>query len=200
VFDDLRTAGYGDAEIEKAREITNATGRVLASHFTQGYDELDAVRAKYGNEPWYKHAQGEFTGLLLSYPNWVSRLIGPWFEVGTPMAYDPLPPLKAYDGPHLWVLAGRDSSAPSENTLRVLRELQPTHPNLSVVMFPTADHGITEFVEKNGERTDMRFSDGYFHLIVDWILFKEAKPRVAGPIVYRGGEPAGAPAAPALNQ
>ena len=115
------------------------------------------------------------------------------FDVGTPMEYDPIPALQAYQGPHLWILAGRDSSAPSENTLRILREVQATHPNLDIVMFPTADHGITEFEEKNGERIDTRFSDGYFQLMVDWLLFKEPKVRVQGPVVYEGG--ATAPAA-----
>jgi pimeloyl-ACP methyl ester carboxylesterase len=186
VFDDLRTAGYGDDVIAKAREITDATSRVMASRFTDGFDELDAVREKFGKEPWYGKIQGEFTGEFLSTPDWLLRLLGPWFDVGTSWTYDPVPALQAYQGPHLWILAGRDSSAPPENTLRILREVQTTHPNLDIVMFPTADHGITEFEVKNGERVDMRFSDGYFQLLVDWILFKDAKVRVQGPIVYDG--------------
>jgi hypothetical protein len=82
--------------------------------------------------------------------------------------------------------------APGGGTLRVLREVQLTRPNLDVVVFPTADHGITEFEEKNGERIDTRFSEGYFRLMVDWLLFKETKVSVQGPVVYRGGS---APAA-----
>lgn len=190
VFDDLRTAGYGEDVIAKAREITNATGRVMASKFKDGYEELDAVRAKYGKEPWYPKIKGEFTGDFLSYPNWMIQTIAPWFDVGTSWEYDPLPALQAYQGPHLWILAGRDSSAPSENTLRILREVQATHPNLDIVMFPTADHGITEFVEENGERTDVRFSDGYFRLISDWILFKDPHVKAQSPIVYDGSAPA----------
>jgi dienelactone hydrolase len=106
--------------------------------------------------------------------------------VGTPVDYDPLPALDAYRGPALWMLAGRDSLAPSADTLRILRGMQPKHPDLDVVMFPTADHGIIEFEVKNGERVETRFSEGYFQLVVDWILFKETKPRVAGPTVYAG--------------
>jgi pimeloyl-ACP methyl ester carboxylesterase len=130
VFDDLRTAGYGEDVIAKAREITDATGRVMASGFKDGFAELDAVRAKYGNEAWFAKIKGEFTGEFLKYPDWVIGFIGPWFDVGTSWDYDPLPALAAFQGPHLWILAGRDSSAPSANTLRILRELQPTHPNL----------------------------------------------------------------------
>jgi len=186
VFDDLRTAGYGEDVIAKAREITDATGRVMASDFTQGFDGLDAVRAKYEKEPWYPKIEGEFTGDFLRNPNWLLKILGPIFDVGTSWEYDPVPALKAYDKPHLWILAGRDSSAPSANTLRILREVQASRPNLDIVMFPTADHGIIEFEEKSGERLETRFSEGYFRLVADWILFKDAKVEVQGPVVYSG--------------
>ena len=186
VFDDLRTAGFGDDVIAKAREVTDATGRVMGSGFKEGFDELDAVRAKYGKEPWFAKAKGEFTGSFLAYPDWALRIVGPWLDQGTSWTYDPLPALRAYEKPHLWVLAGRDSSAPSETTLRLLRETQTMRPNIDVVVFPNADHGIIEFEENDGERMETRFSEGYFQLVVDWILFKDAKVSVAGPVIYRG--------------
>jgi uncharacterized protein len=193
VFDDLRTAGYGEDVIAKAREITDATGRVMASDFRQGFEQLDAVRAKYGKEPWYPKVQGEFTGDFLAYPNWALRLLGPIVDVGTSWEYDPVPALKAYDKPHLWILAGRDSSAPPANTLRILREVQASRPNLDVVMFPAADHGIIEFEEKDGKRVQTRFSDGYFQLVADWILFKDPAVKVLGPVVYSGKAAASQP-------
>jgi pimeloyl-ACP methyl ester carboxylesterase len=192
VFDDLRSAGYGEDVIAKAREITDATGKVMSSRFTAGFDELDAVRAKYSHEPWYGKIKGEYSGDFLRYPNWVLRLFGPWFDVGTSWTYDPRPALDAYQGPHLWVLAGRDSVAPSEITLRILREVQTTHPNLDIVVFPNTDHGILEFEEKNGERTPTRFADGYFQLLADWINFKQPQVRVDGPVVYDGDAPTAA--------
>lgn len=187
VFDDLRSAGYGDDVIAKAREITDATGKIMLSRFKDGYEELDAVRAKYEKEPWYPKVQGEYTGSLLSAPNWLLRLVGPWFDMGTSWDYDPLPALQAFQGPHLWVLAGRDSSAPSVTTLKVLREVQATHPNLDIVVFPNADHGIIEFTEKpDGTRVETGFSAGYFPLMVEWIHFKQLQVSVPGPIVYDG--------------
>lgn len=187
IYDELRAAGFGDDVLARSREVTDATAKVLGSHFATGFDELDAVRAKYGNEPWFGKMQGQYTGLMLAYPTWVARIVGPWLDVGTPIDYDPIPPLEAYRGPQLWVLAGRDSLAPSRNTLRILRGMQATHPDLDVVLFPTADHGMTEFEEKKGVRQDTRFSDGYFQLIVDWLLFRDAKVKVQGPVVYEGG-------------
>jgi pimeloyl-ACP methyl ester carboxylesterase len=194
VFDDLRSTGYDEDVIAKAREITDATAKVMSSGFTQGFDELDAVRAKYGSEPWYEKIKGEYSGDLLRYPNWLLRLVGPWFDMGTSWTYDPRPALEAYHGPHLWVLAGRDSVAPSEITLRILREVQASHPNLDIVVFPNTDHGIVEFEEKDGERTPTRFADGYFQLLADWINFKQPQVKVEGPAVYDGDAPATAAA------
>lgn len=186
VFDDLRRAGFGEDVIVKASEITKATGRVMASRFKGGFEELDLVRAKFRSEPWFAKVKGEFTGDLLRVPNWVLRLVGPWFDVGTPWDYDPMPALKATQAPHLWILAGQDRSAPSENTLRILQEMQTIQPNLDVVLFPTADHGIVEFETINNERVDTRFSEGYFPLLVQWILRKDPTVNVEGPIVTPG--------------
>jgi len=194
VFDDLREAGYGEDVIAKAREITDATSKIMLSRFKDGYEGLDAVRAKYGKEPWYEKVNGEYSGYMLRLPNWVIQIVGPWIDVGTSWEYDPLPALQAYQGPHLWVLAGRDSSAPSATTLKILREVQATHPSLDVVMFPNADHGIIEFTEKpDGSRVETGFSPGYFQLLADWIHFKDPKMRAEGPIVYDGDKPAATP-------
>jgi pimeloyl-ACP methyl ester carboxylesterase len=181
---DLRDAGYGDDVIAKAREITDATARVISSHFREGFEQFDAVKAKYGNEPWYKAIKGQYTGEFLKYPSFALRIAGPFFEVGTPYAYDSLPPLRAYDGPHLWVIGGSDSVAPSEQTLRVLRALQVDKSKLAVVVFPSADHGIVEFERKNGERVSTRFSPGYFDLMVDWIKTKKINVPADSAVVY----------------
>ncbi len=181
---DLRDAGYSDAIIAKAREITDATARVISSHFTEGFEQFEAVKVKYGNEAWYKAIKGQYSGDLLKYPSFALRIAGPFFEVGTPFAYDSLPPLRAYDGPHLWVIGGSDSVAPSEQTLRVLRTVQVDRPKLAVVVFPNADHGIIEFERKNGERVSTRFSPGYFDLMVDWIKTKKINVPPDSAVVY----------------
>ncbi|MBI1212995.1 MAG: alpha/beta fold hydrolase [Alphaproteobacteria bacterium] len=181
---DLRDAGYGDDVIAKAHEITDATAVVITSHFTKGYEQLEAVKAKYGSEPWYKVIKGQYTGLMLSYPSLMLRYIAPLFEVGTPYEYDSLPPLKAYDGPELWVLAGQDHLAPDKQTLKVLRELQVDKPQLSVVVFPSADHGILEFERQDGKRVETRFSAGYFDLIVDWIKTRHINVPADSAVVY----------------
>jgi hypothetical protein len=182
---DLRDAGYGDDVLAKAHEITDATAVVITSHFTKGFEQLEAVKAKYGNEPWYKVVNGQYTGQLLSYPSLALQYIAPLFEVGTPYEYDSLPPLKAYEGPHLWVLAGQDHLAPYERTLKVLRALQVDKPQLSIVVFPAADHGIVEFERKDGKRVETRFAPGYFDLMVDWIKTRKISVPADSAVVYR---------------
>ena len=65
VYDELRRLGYGKDVISKAHEVTSAAGNVVASHFTQGFDELEAVKQEYSGEPWLAEIEGEFTGTVL---------------------------------------------------------------------------------------------------------------------------------------
>ena len=36
-------------------------------------------------------------------------------------------------------------------------------------MFPGTDHGILEFVERDGERVYTRYAEGYYPMMIDWI-------------------------------
>jgi hypothetical protein len=60
----------------------------------------------------------------------------------------------------LWIVAGKDTEAPSAPTLEFLRTLQREPPQLDIAVFPNADHGILE---------DDRQSTGYHDLLVKWI-------------------------------
>ena len=51
VFEELRRAGHGQDVIAKARGLTEATGRVVASGFAEGIDQLLSVRAQFQAEP-----------------------------------------------------------------------------------------------------------------------------------------------------
>jgi pimeloyl-ACP methyl ester carboxylesterase len=191
VFGGLREAGHGEDVIAKAREITDATGKVMASDFKDGFvkdgfEELAAVKKKYKGEAWVKDVDGEFSGDFMRAPNFALRIIGPFFGVGTSWEYEPRPTLEALEMPHLWIVAEKDREAPSEKTLAILREVQKARPNLDIVLFPDTDHGIWQFVEKDGERVSTRFAPGYLTLIRDFILTYEPTVDVEGPVVYRG--------------
>lgn len=167
---DLIAAGHGPDVLAKAREVTDATGAVMAARFKGGYDRLDAVKAKYAGEPWWKDMKGEYTGELVRYPPIALRVIGPMRDVGTSWEYEPVPVLQSVKQPLLWIIAGADREAPPEETRRRLLTVAKGKPNATVVEFPGTDHGIIKFEESaDGERVETRFSDGYFRMLVDWI-------------------------------
>lgn len=173
VLGTLSARGHGADVLVKAREVTAATGRVMASRFREGYDELSLVKDKYSDEPWFADVDGEFSGDLLRYPGWALRIVGPWFDQGTTWDYDPLPVLDSLDVPVLWILGGRDTEAPMAATLGILESLQERGRPVDVVVFPNAEHGIIE-VEGEGEaRRMLGHSPGYFDLIAHWILARD---------------------------
>ncbi|MEM1380039.1 MAG: alpha/beta hydrolase [Pseudomonadota bacterium] len=191
----LREKGYDEDVIEKSREITEATGKVIASGFKDGFKELSAVRKKYKDEVWYDDVEGEFSGQFLRTPNIGLRIVGPFLDVGTSWEYEPRPVLEGLSMPQLWILAEKDRAAPSATTLAILRDIQKTNTELDVVMFPNTDHGIVEFTEdETGDRTTTRVAEGYYGLIRDFIVTGEPTLTVDGPIVYRPAEDEAAPA------
>lgn len=165
----LRSRGFGADVERKAREVTAATGRAMASRFREGLDELARVRRAYASEPWFEHVEGEFSGDLLRYPGWLLRIAGPFFDRGTSWSYEPLPVLAGLGAPQLWILAGADREAPHEPTLARLRALQRGGRPIDIALFPDTDHGILEFTEVAGERIFTRHAAGYFRLLADWV-------------------------------
>lgn len=185
VFQNLRDAGYGEDVIEKAAEVTDATGRVMASGFKEGYSELSAVRKKYGKEPWFKEIKGEFSGDFLEAPNIGLRILGPFLDVGTSWDYEPRPVIESLAMPQLWILAGGDREAPSENTIEIIRDIQKTNAELDMVVFPNTAHGMVTYTEdEDGNRTYGSVADGYYALVRDFILTREPVLTVEGPTLY----------------
>jgi hypothetical protein len=175
VFDNLRGAGYGEDVLAKAREVTDATSAVVASRFVSGYEALEAVKARYGQEPWFQVIEGEYTGELLRSTTAALKVEGPPSDRGTSWTYDPLPTLRALDLPMLWVLAGDDAEAPSATTLALLRELQRTKPRLDVALYPGTDHGIVRFVRKDGARQRIGYARSYLPLVLEWLQSRQLR-------------------------
>lgn len=169
----LRERGHGDDVLRKARELTDATGEIMASGFTRGFEQLATVQQRYAGEAWLADVEGEFSGELLDIPawlpHWMTRSMARGRDVGTPWHYDPLPVLAGLDVPQLWVLAGDDREAPSANTLARLQELQAQQRAIDIALYPGTDHGIYEFTEVDGERVDLRNPVGYHALVARWI-------------------------------
>ena len=167
---DLKRAGHGADVLAKAREVTDATGAIVASGFRDGYDRLDALKQKYAEEPWWKDMHGEFSGDVANNPAFALRLFGPMYDEGTSWEYDPMPALRAQKVPLLWILAGADREAPPDETRRRLLSVAQENDNVTLVEFPDTDHGILEFdTLPDGSRRPTRVADGYLRLLMDWI-------------------------------
>src|SRR5690606_34454026 len=79
---DMQRHGHGPEVMAKAMEIADATAAVLLSGFREGYDRLDAVKAKYAREPWFEDVHGNITFFLLETPAATLREQGPSLAPG----------------------------------------------------------------------------------------------------------------------
>ena len=167
---DMTRRGYGADVMAKAMEVADATAEILLSDFREGYDRLDAVRAKYAHEPWFKHVHGDITFALLEMSQAQLREKGPALLPHVPAQYDPMPVLRNLDVPQLWILAADDTEAPSAETVRRLRALAVAGKPIVTAVFPHTDHGIYEYETKaDGTRVSTRNPDGYFTMMRDFI-------------------------------
>lgn len=175
---DMERAGFGPEIHAKAMEVADATAKIVESDFTEGYDELDAVKRKYGDEPWFKSVRGNVTIYLLGGTPEQWRKDGPPLLEGIPARYDPMPVLTNLDVPQLWILGGQDRDAPPMETLRRLATLQNAGRPITTAVFPNADHGMYEFeTREDGKRVDTRQPEGYLKLMADFIAGKSLDSR-----------------------
>jgi uncharacterized protein len=179
VFTELRAQGYGDDAIAKAREVTDTTAGVMASHFENGYDNLTAVKARFGAEPWFGKIKGEFTGDVLASDEATLRREGraKYDNLDIDWRYDALGELRKVKAPQLWIVAGADREAPPGLTIQRLEQLRSEAKNITIVRFRNTDHGMYEFTQAaDGTRTSTRVTDGYYRLLADWIKRERHPP------------------------
>ena len=166
---EMRLKGHSEEEISKALEVASAAEAVFESNFTKGFERLDAVRAKYRNEPWYKDVHGNYTHFILPYTAVEAREKFKDFLPGTPFRYDPIPTLRAVKAPQLWVLGQDDLEAPSAETSRRIKALIAKGKPITLAVFPHAEHGMTEYeIASDGERLSTRYAPGYFAMMRDF--------------------------------
>lgn len=174
---DVTRHGYGADVMARAMEIADASAAILSSNFQDGYERLDALRARYQTEPWFHDIHGDVTWVLLTKSPQELRVAGPKLFAGVPLHYDPMPVLRNLTVPQLWILGADDVDAPSAETARRLRALSAAGQPISVAVFPRAEHGIYEYeTAADGTRLSTRQPDGYFRLMQDFILGRALEP------------------------
>ncbi|MEM7053890.1 MAG: alpha/beta hydrolase [Pseudomonadota bacterium] len=168
---ELREAGYGDEVIAKARRITDATGLIARSGYTEGLDELDQLREAYGGEVWFSQIRGGFSGVILGISTDELRANGiPQFDhLNIDWSLNPANVLSQVQVPQLWVLAADDREAPVEKTLQRLKILREQGRKIEIRLFPGTDHGMVEFNQAaDGSREYTRVTAGFYDLMADW--------------------------------
>ncbi len=166
---EMREKGHSPVEIAHALEVARAAETVIASGFTRGFAQFDAVRAKYRNAPWYKDLHGDFTWMLLPHSQAELKAMAPKYRWGTPFYYDPMPALRASSVPQLWILGGEDYEAPSAETSRRIKSLIGSGRPFTLAIYPHAEHGMTLFeTAADGTRLSTRYAPGYFAMIRDF--------------------------------
>ena len=181
------TAGGASEPMRGAMEIADATARLIESGFSEGYERLALLKAKYGKQPWYPAIRGNFSWYLLGNEEAVIRRDAPQLVPGIPAQYDPMPLLRNLDTPQLWLLGGQDRDAPPRETLRRLGELQRAGRPIATAVFADADHGMYEFeTAADGERLSTRQPDGYFRLMADFIRGERLQPRYGAAALCAG--------------
>ena len=162
--------GHSQEEISKALQVASAAEAVFESNFTKGFERLDAVRAKYRNEPWYKDVHGNYTHFVLPYTATEAREKFKDSLPGTPFRYDPMPTLRAVKASQLWILGEDDLEAPSAETSRRIKALIAEGKPITLAVFPHAEHGMTEYeIASDGERVSTQYAPGYFAMMRDFV-------------------------------
>lgn len=172
VADDLREKGFGQADIAKGLELASAASALAASHFTSGFERLDALKQRYSGQPWYGAVKGEYTGAMLKESDADLRRVGQavFDNVELIWNYDADAVIRKLKVPLLWVFAEQDREAPPAVTFARLSALKRRGAPVTMYSFPNTDHGIYEFNQAaDGTRTVTRIASGYFPLLTDWI-------------------------------
>jgi pimeloyl-ACP methyl ester carboxylesterase len=172
---EAQTLGLNDHDKAQIRRLSQATAKIVSSHFTSGFEALDTLRKEAGNEKWVRQINGEYSGDMLRMSDNDLRRVGRavFDNLEIIWNYDSTSVLNRLKIPLLWTIAEKDREAPINETVASLITFQKQGKPFEAYIFPDTDHGMYEFVEKpDGTRSNTRVTDGYFKLIGDWIKGK----------------------------
>ncbi len=157
--DMLRAEGGSEGDIEKAVEINRGAFDIVRSG---GIDEesVEDTLTAYFTEAGMAKAAAESAA---------SRMTGPWMVWA--MDYDPVPALKAYDGPVLALFGSKDTQVSADANAPVMEEalsdLQSrvvTLDGLNHLFQPAETGGLSEYIE-----IETTFDDAALNEIADWL-------------------------------
>jgi hypothetical protein len=172
MLSEARALGLDEAAMRQIDRLSQATARLMTSHFSEGFDALEALRRELQGAPWTGRINGEHSGAMLRLDDAELRRIGRarFDNLELIWDYDAIAALRRVNVPLLWILAGEDREAPIEGTRHALSGLIAEGRPIDLYLFPDTDHGMVEFTtDADGTRRTTRITDGYVRLLGDWI-------------------------------
>jgi uncharacterized protein len=172
MLSEARAAGFSARDVADIERLSQATAKLVTSHFSDGFEALARVRDELKDKPWAQTIQGEYSGDMLRASDADLRRVGRalFDNLGLIWDYDAVAVLKRLDLPLLWVLAEDDREAPIDTSRRALSALVDAGEPIDVYLFPDTDHGMFEYIQQpDGSRRVTRITDGYLALLSDWI-------------------------------
>ena len=173
----LYEKGFGEDAVAKVDRINEVLGAI----FDRGenrWDELGSMLEEAEGQDWFEATadSDSMVGFVAGtkMPLWVARLYAWWLMRGDSVfvdrLYDPAPVVAKLDTPSLWIFGGEDSSMPSEDSIRILEDLQQNGRPVQIEVFPDAEHGIILFDGENSSDREYRaYAPGYLDLQVRWL-------------------------------
>lgn len=162
----LRRQGFGE-ELARANAVIDAVHRIMVSDFREGWRDLDSLKRVYRSERWLRHMDAGFAGPFVRYPRWLVKMFKGRFPPGLRLNYESTAVLSRLEVPMLWLIAEDDLEAPPQKTLEWLRQNQ--RPNISFKVYPSADHGMLQYANRDGERVYTGIVPSYFSDQVRWV-------------------------------
>lgn len=165
----IQMAGFDSATLHQARTLTAITERIVRSNMQDGFVDLDAFKSKHAGAKWLDAIQPRsYSGLFLRFSSEEIKTVGPTMAQGLSFDFEPRPIIETIKPRQLWLLGGKDRQAPNTRTQIILKKIQQKRRNISVVVFPDADHGLIESsTTVDGEA--LAYSSGLFDVAADWI-------------------------------
>lgn len=172
VAQQLREAGFDAVVPTQAKELTSITERIVRSNLREGLAELDAFKARWASAPWLDAIEPRsFTGLFLKFSSADILAHGATMAQGLSFDYEPRPVIETIQARQLWLLGGSDRQAPSASTQTILKAIQQQRPDVEVLVFPKAGHGLIEPIS-TPDGPAMAYSARLFDLTAAWIQYK----------------------------
>ena len=154
----LRERGFGRTEIEQAGVILRMNDEVTRSG--RGFEELQGRLDRARQEPWFASLGFQQAPPAdAPFRRFYRRMID----------FDPQPMLQRISVPSLWLFGDRDAEMPAEESAAILERLRAQGKDVTVKIFPGADHALFIAPTAGQPFRWPRLFPGYVETLTDWV-------------------------------